>query len=76
MLYTLSREMAATREGVIQDLDYLRGVIILRDGTELWMPQSESFGGLSRGLDVRVRIVEKEGKYWVAEIRPKNVSFF
>jgi Cu/Ag efflux protein CusF len=58
--------------GKIQKVDQAQKMIILEDGTQLWIGAGVSMDQLSEGKEVKVSYEEKDGKKTVTSVEAKQ----
>lgn len=68
----LSSAWAEEATGKIQKVDQDQKMIVLEDGTQLWIGGGVSMDQLAEGTEVKVSYEEKDGKKWITSIEPKQ----
>ncbi|HEV8676025.1 MAG TPA: DUF1344 domain-containing protein [Methylomirabilota bacterium] len=68
----LSSAWAEEATGKIQKVDQDQKMIVLEDGTQLWIGDGVSMDQLAEGTEVKVSYEEKDGKKWITSIEPKQ----
>lgn len=52
----------------IQKVDTDQKMVLLEDGTELWLQEGTATDNLKEGVKVKVAYVERDGKKWVEKV--------
>lgn len=52
----------------IQKMDMDQKMMLLEDGTELWLQEGTGTDNLKEGVKVRVAYAERDGKKWVEKV--------
>lgn len=58
--------------GKVQKVDKDQKMVVLEDGTELWIAEGVSLDVITEGAQVKVMYEEKDGKKWVKGVEKVN----
>lgn len=58
--------------GKVQKVDKDQKMVVLEDGTELWIAEGVSLDVVTEGAQVKVMYEEKDGKKWVKGVEKVN----
>jgi hypothetical protein len=64
----LGAALASEVVSKIQKIDTDQKMVMLEDGTELWLQDDVAAGDLKEGVKVKVAYAERDGKKWVEKV--------
>lgn len=64
----LGAALASEAVSKIQKIDTDQKMVMLEDGTELWLQDGIAVGDLKEGVKVKVAYAERDGKKWVEKV--------
>jgi hypothetical protein len=63
---------AGEQHGTVKSIDRSQNMVVLRDGTQLWLVPGLSFDLFAQGKRVKVVYDERDGKKWVRRVEATN----
>lgn len=64
----LGAALASEVVSKIQKIDTVQKMVMLEDGTELWLQEGIAAGDLEEGVKVKIAYAERDGKKWVEKV--------